>query len=171
MTDLNHTFDAQADFQRYINTHPEMIEDPEELINYILVMKTALESELNEMLQEIGWKPWATSRHINWDAARSELVDSFQFFMNLCFAFKLRADDLVVLHQAKLVKNYARADRGYDGVSEKCAWCGRALDDAFVSCETKVEGTRLGWCFEKNENDPIDRDGFFTQEDLQERKK
>lgn len=164
--DLNAAFGRQADFQRYINAHPEEMDTPE-LIDYIVYMKTALEAELNEMLQEIGWKPWATSRHINREGMKSELVDTFQFFMNLCFAAGMDASELIVRHANKLEINYKRASDGYDGKSGKCAWCGRALDDQYVSCELSSMGLNLGYCSEKAVSH---LDGFFTAEDLENKK-
>jgi hypothetical protein len=166
---LDDVFGRQADFQRHINAHPEDIVEPQEMIDYIIYMKTALEHELAEMLQEIGWKPWATSRHINIEGVKSELVDTFQFFMNLCFAVGLSATELVERHQNKLKINYERANNGYDGKSTKCGWCGRALDDEYVSCEPPGESATMGiaWCSQKNEENP--GDGFFTKEDLEKR--
>jgi hypothetical protein len=169
--DLNSAFGRQADFQRHINSHPESMEDPEERIQYIKDMLLALENEGHEMLQEIGWKPWATSRHINTEGVKSELVDMFQFFMNLCFVANMDAGELIIRHANKLQINYERANTGYDGVSTKCAWCGRALDDKYVSCEgpgaSMVEG--VAYCFQKEQTGG-NRDGFFTQEDLEKRK-
>src|SRR5690606_37354927 len=43
----------------------------------------ALTDEIHEMLGEVGWKPWATARHVNHDLAVKELVDAWHFFMNL----------------------------------------------------------------------------------------
>jgi dUTPase len=163
---LHDTFARQADFQRHIDAHPESMEDPEEKIQYIKDMVYALESELHEMMQEIGWKPWATSRHINYEAAKSELVDTFQFFMNLCFALGMSADELLDRHAEKLKINYSRAGGGYDGVSTKCAWCGRALDDKYVSCETDTPWRGTLYCSEKAKSG----DGFFTAEDLERKK-
>lgn len=145
MPNLHTIFESQALFQRHIKSHPESMEDPEELIQYIKDMVLAAEDELHEMLGEIGWKPWATSRHINRDAVKSELVDTFQFFMNLCFAVGMSADELQFLHTQKLKKNYARANDGYDGVSTKCPVCKRAYDDAFVNCFAETEDMK-GYC-------------------------
>jgi hypothetical protein len=131
---LDSLFQAQAEFQRSINAHPETMEDPEELIQYIKDMRLALEDELAEMFQEIGWKPWASSRHIDYPAARSELRDAFQFFMNLCFALKMGPEELIAGVFEKLEKNYARAEAGYDGVTGKCSGCKRAYDDDAVRC-------------------------------------
>lgn len=162
---LHKSFIAQAQFQRYINAHLGDIDDIEEKINGIVYMKTALEAELNELLQEIGWKPWASSRHINYEAAKSELVDTFQFFMNLCFAVGMTADELLERHAEKLKINYERANGGYDGVSTKCGWCGRALDDKHVSCDSPTSET--GYCALKATETG---DGFFTAKDLEMRK-
>lgn len=164
---LWNTFGAQADFQRHIGAHPEDIEDPQELIDYFIYMKTALDDELHEMIKEIGWKPWATSRHINMEGVKSELVDAFQFFMNLCFAAKMDSNELMIRHAEKLKKNYERAGNGYDGVKGKCAWCGRALDDDYVSCEVSVEGTNFSYCSEKQIE--TQGDGLFTQEEADKR--
>lgn len=162
---LWNTFGNQADFQRHINAHPEDMTDPEELIQYIKDMVLALEDELHEMLQEIGWKPWATSRHINREGMKSELVDVFQFFMNLCFAAGMDSNELLMRHSEKLRVNYKRAEDGYDGKSTKCAWCGRALDDSYVSCELTVTGAMQGTSFCASKQ-ITHNDGFFTQEEL-----
>lgn len=166
---LWNTFGAQADFQRHIGAHPEDIEDPQELIDYIVYMKTALDDELHEMLNETGWKPWATSRHINLEGMKSELVDAFQFFMNLCFAAKMDANELMIRHAEKLQKNYERADNGYDGVSTKCAWCGRALDDTYVLCGRSVDPNKPSYCQQKAQDVEADS-GWFTDVDLELRK-
>jgi len=150
MPNLHTIFEAQAAFQRHINSHPESMEDPEELIQYIKDMVLATEDELHEVLGEVGWKPWATSRHINREAMKSELVDTFQFFMNLCSAVGMSADELMFLHTEKLKKNYARANGNYDGVTTKCPSCKRALDDDNVSCEVNVLGSKLtGYCAQR----------------------
>src|SRR5690606_34705103 len=47
----------------------------EERIEFIRWNVLALTDELHELLQEVGWKPWATSRHVNEPEATGELVD------------------------------------------------------------------------------------------------
>ena len=163
---LHNAFERQADLQRALNNHPEDKVDPEELIQFIKDMVYALEDELHELTAEIGWKPWATSRHVNREGVKSELVDAFQFFMNLCFSVGLSADELLIRHSNKLEVNYKRIQDGYDGVSTKCRWCGRALDDKYVSCELSSMGLNLGYCTEK----AATGDGFFTAEDLENKK-
>lgn len=94
----------------------------------------ALEDELHEALAETGWKPWATSRHINRDAFIGELVDSFHFLMNLMLVVDCSADEFLDKYFVKRGINAARQAAGYDGVTTKCVKCKRALDDVSVAC-------------------------------------
>ncbi|MGB2791292.1 MAG: dUTP diphosphatase [Candidatus Moraniibacteriota bacterium] len=93
----------------------------------------ALTDELHEALAEVGWKPWATSRHVNEAAFKGELVDAFHFFMNLMLAANMDAYDLYFRYVEKRNRNAQRQRDGYDGVSGKCPTCKRALDDSKTS--------------------------------------
>jgi dimeric dUTPase (all-alpha-NTP-PPase superfamily) len=106
-----------------------------EAIDFIKDMHIALTDELHEMLGEVGWKPWATSKHINSEAAKGELVDAWHFFMNLCIVVGLTPDELYSRYKKKREKNIKRQEEGYDGVSTKCPKCKRALDDDAVHCD------------------------------------
>lgn len=131
---LGEMFELQSDLQ--LNTygsHPADI-PTEEKITFIKDMNLALQDELHEFLAETGWKPWATSRHINTEAAQGELVDAFHFFMNLCMAVDLTPDLLYQKYKAKRERNKERQAEGYDGVLGKCPYCKRALDDAGNDC-------------------------------------
>lgn len=108
--------------------------DGEERIQFIKDMILALEDELHEALGEVGWKPWATSRHIHPAAFKGELVDAFHFFMNLMLVVGMDTDELYRLYMAKREKNQARQAVGYDGLTGKCPGCRRALDDEAVTC-------------------------------------
>lgn len=107
----------------------------EERIQFIKDMTLALGDEMSEFLAEIGWKPWATSRHVNEEAAQGELVDMFHFFMNLCMVVNMTPTMLFEKYMLKRQKNADRQAAGYDGVSTKCGNCKRALDDTGVDCE------------------------------------
>jgi hypothetical protein len=94
----------------------------------------ACTDELHEAMNESGWKPWATSNHLNREAFKSELVDAWHFFMNLMLHSGMTADDLYQGYLAKNVKNIQRQADNYDGVSTKCPTCKGAYDDDAVKC-------------------------------------
>lgn len=102
----------------------------------------ALTDELHEALAEVGWKPWATSKHINREAYIAELVDAFHFFMNLLLVVDCTAEEFTAGYFAKRELNAKRQAAGYDGVTGKCDTCHRALDDPAVTC-TDIECTQL----------------------------
>lgn len=96
----------------------------------------ACEDEIHEALAETGWKPWATSRHVNGEAYTKELIDAWHFFMNLmlCGAAALNmsihdyADYFTKKYIEKNIVNQQRQEEGYDGVKDKCIVCHRELD-------------------------------------------
>lgn len=89
--------------------------------------------ELSEATDEVGWKPWATSRHINQPQFNKEMVDAFHFFMNMLLVGNpdLTPSEIVgeftKLYIAKNAVNAQRQEQGYDGVSGKCPKCHRDL--------------------------------------------
>lgn len=118
----------------------------EERIQFIKDMKLALDDELVEFMGEVGWKPWATSRHVNEDAAQGELIDVFLFFINLCLVTNFTPAMFEEKFFEKIQRNLDRQLAGYDGISGKCVRCKRALDDTAVTCYdvSPIEG----WCGE-----------------------
>lgn len=107
----------------------------DERIEFIRWNVLAATAELVEMLDETGWKPWATSRHVNEDAAIGEAVDVLHFVANLLLAFRCSDAELDDRYVTKMDINRARMSSGkYDGVSGKCPTCRRALDDPTVRC-------------------------------------
>jgi hypothetical protein len=86
----------------------------------------------------VGWKPWASSKHINRDAFVSELVDTWQFLMNLFQVVDVTPEELGEKLAAKHKVNWQRIAKEYDGVSDKCPECKRAYDDAHVRCSPGV---------------------------------
>jgi NTP pyrophosphatase (non-canonical NTP hydrolase) len=114
-------------------------------MEYLRTQSLALTDELHEALAETGWKPWATSNHINRDAYAGELADVFIFFMNLMLVADITPSELLALVKEKQTKNAKRQDDGYDGVTTKCPGCKRAYDDDAVKC---FPGSNPGyaWC-------------------------
>lgn len=122
----------------------------------------ALLDEVHEALNEIGWKPWASSRHVNADLVLNELIDALHFWMNLVWSAvgTSTLGDAHVLAQvirdryhAKHEINAARQRDGYDGVSSKCPSCHRELSEVGTE-ETRIGrtptgGLRCGGCKER----------------------
>lgn len=115
----------------------------EERIQFFKEMKLALQDELHEALNEMGWKPWAKSKHFNEEAVQGEIVDAWHFFMNLCLVANMSPELLWAKYMAKRQKNIERQLAGYTGVDEKCPVCKRALDDDAVEC---VKNGPNVWC-------------------------
>lgn len=115
--------------------------DPEAKMDYLRTQFLALEDELHEAMAETGWKPWATSNHINREAFKSELVDAWHFFMNLMLAVGMTADELFHGYVEKSALNRTRQADGYDGVTTKCPGCKRAYDDKAVLCKAATTDT------------------------------
>lgn len=107
----------------------------EDRIEWIRWNVLAATDELHEMLNETGWKPWATSRHVNEKAAGGELVDVLHFVANLLLAVGWEDGTLEDAYVAKMQKNRDRMASGtYDGLTGKCKVCKRALDDVDTLC-------------------------------------
>lgn len=102
-------------------------------MEFIRSMILACTDELHEALNETGWKPWASSNHINMDAYKNELVDAWHFMMNLMIVVDMDADELHARYLEKREKNITRQKDGYDGL-DKCPMCKRAYDDDAVDC-------------------------------------
>ena len=121
-------------------------------------MKLALEAELQEALDEMGWKPWATSRHFKKKAVQGELIDAYHFLMNLMLIAGMNDEMVDEMYMAKRDKNMDRQAEGYDGVSGKCQGCKRALDDAHTICMlvevlwgATGDPIKAGYCWENDE--------------------
>jgi len=123
---------------------PYSITDPVERIQFIKDMSMALQMELGEMLDETGWKPWATSNHVNEEAMQGELADIFLFFINLCMASNASPEVIAEKTLEKMDRNLKRQVDGYDGIAGKCYLCRRALDDVAVDCVRLSDYS--GWC-------------------------
>lgn len=122
---------------------------PDELAEFLTWNVTALNAELGEMLNEVGWKPWAENRYINGPAALKEMVDAFHFFLNILLA--LGAWDLAGppdtaeffddYYKEKNAKNLQRQVDGYDGKKEKCEVCHRDLSEVSEPLQVKCHQT------------------------------
>lgn len=144
---LKQMFNAQRALQiKAYGKDPSDITNPQERIQFIKDMHIAITDELHEALDETGWKPWATSNHVNEEAFKGELVDAWHFFMNLCMIVNMGPEELQERYMKKRQKNFDRQEAGYDGVSTKCPGCGRALDDEAVYCRINIRHPHQVWC-------------------------
>lgn len=135
----------QDELQTKINgISPMHIDGEEAKVEYIRNMTLALLDEMHEALNETGWKPWASSNHINEEAFKNELVDAFHFFMNLMLVVDMTPSELYIRYRRKREKNIKRQDDGYDGL-DKCPSCKRAYDDDAVKC-LPVDTHGIGFC-------------------------
>lgn len=136
MITFQQALEAQLELQKKsFKLDPTELSD-EKKMDFIRWNVLALEDELHEALAETGWKPWATTQHINRDAYVSELVDAFHFLMNLMLIVDCNADEFLTKYAEKRKLNIKRQEDGYDGVTGKCSNCKRALDDVAVLCVT-----------------------------------
>lgn len=106
----------------------------------------AIEDELHEAIAEMGWKPWATSRHLNGPEMLKEMVDAWHFFMNVLLVIggemgwttEQTADEFTKMYIAKNAENIRRQEDGYDGVSSKCPQCHRELTELASGAEKQL---------------------------------
>lgn len=153
MDKLDEIFQRQAELQRdAYGQDPSDLPD-EEKPHFAQWNAFALTDELHEAMAEVGWKPWATSRHINREAYKGELVDALHFFVNMCLVVGITPQELFEGYLAKREKNAQRQAEGYDGLA-KCAYCRRALDDESTKCRPAAEGavTTFAYCDELGAN-------------------
>jgi len=110
----------------------------EERATFVTWNMFAIEDELHEAIAEMGWKPWATSHHLNSDAMLKEMIDAWHFFMNVLLVIAGEqgwtvdqlADEFCKRYIAKNAENLRRQQEGYDGVKSKCPKCKRELSEA-----------------------------------------
>lgn len=133
---LGRMFRQQRIFQQLLDpaNRAPVDRSPGELMSYVRTQALALTDEVHEAMAETGWKPWATSEHINRDAYAGEIADVFIFAINMALAVDMAPSELVKLVTAKQDKNVRRQKDGYDGVSTKCPQCKRAYDDTTTKC-------------------------------------
>jgi dimeric dUTPase (all-alpha-NTP-PPase superfamily) len=124
---LDEIFERQHTLQREKFKDPQRMSRPEAL-EYIRWNVLALTDELHEALQEVGWKPWANSVHINRNEYVGELIDATHFLVNLFLVVGATPLEVYGAYLEKNERNHTRQDKGYDGVSEKCPHCKRELD-------------------------------------------
>lgn len=145
MLETQRAFQQRVADNQWVYTFPAGPDGCPERINEFKDMVMALQDELHEALAEIGWKPWAESRHFNVEAVQGELVDAWCFLMSLMLLAGLDAPTLYQKYMTKMAINHKRQDNGYDGIAGKCPSCRRAYDDPAVRC-TGPDADGNEWC-------------------------
>lgn len=113
----------------------------EQFANYVSMNVLAAHAELSEVLQEVGWKPWADPRGwVNREGVLKECVDTAHFLANVLSAIGVSDDEWEAAYQAKQQVNRERQAVGYDGVSGKCPHCKRSYDDGIKCVPGKCVG-------------------------------
>lgn len=135
MTTYSDLIAAQRDLQlRLGNDIAGMTID--ERIEFIRMNVLACTDELHEALGEVGWKSWASSRHINEMSFFGELRDAWQFLTNMMLIVEPDPERLSELFVTSLMQklkvNHARVG-SYDGITTKCVGCSRALEDVTIT--------------------------------------
>lgn len=130
---LEHIMELQEDYQEFMYGGKPKDLALNAKIDAFKTMFIALVCELVETMDEVGWKPWATSRFINVAKAKGEVVDQLHFVMNEALLLGMTADELYKKYVEKNERNRARQRDGYSGVDEKCITCARDLQDVKIA--------------------------------------
>lgn len=122
--------ELQASLQRAIG-----VGDPKDLgptparMYFVLWNMWALADELHEAMDEMPWKPWATSTRFDRKAVIREIVDAMHFLANILRVVDCTGAELTTEYLRKNLVNLQRQTKGYDGKTGKCGACGRELSD------------------------------------------
>lgn len=104
---------------------------------YIAEDVLALEDELHEALDNVGWKSWAKEKGIiDRKQYLGEIVDGLFFWLNLANVAGASADEIEQIYVAKHARNmerYARGTEGYSMVEGKCPGCHRDHGDIYAA--------------------------------------
>lgn len=139
MDRLAQLIDAQRALQLALGFDVKKMSDAER-VQYIHANATNAMLEVGEALGEVNWKPWSSGAEVHEEAYFGELRDAWQHLTNLMLAAYPWAspEQLAALLSDKVYEkhiiNYERIRTGYDGRSNKCSRCKRALDDVAVTC-------------------------------------
>lgn len=138
--DLQRMMDRQRELQLALGGSHPSDRPPADQMNYLREMVLACTDELHEALTETGWKTWASTDHIHRDAYLAELIDAWQFLMNLFSLVNATATEIEHKLEIKHAINWARHRSGtYAANGEgKCPNCKRAMDDPAVKCNGTV---------------------------------
>jgi len=102
---LKKIFEKQQELQEHLGTEYNQ--------EFITTMTVAAIDELLEALRETPWKPWKKNQVHNKQRVKEELADALHFFVNLCLANDITAEELFSEYMYKNKENKKRKDEGY----------------------------------------------------------
>ncbi|NLX83781.1 MAG: dUTPase [Clostridiales bacterium] len=70
----------------------------------------AMLSEMAELLDEVNFKWWKNEKPLNEPALKEELVDILHFFLSMCLAAGLDAEEMYRIYLKKNEENFARQE-------------------------------------------------------------
>ncbi len=117
---LEDLFDMQNKLQRAYGNDIANFDPITQRPQFIKDMVLALTDELHELLNRIPWKPWKVYKTGDFlpegdelKEIKMEIVDILHFFINICSAFNMPAQELYDYYISKNKENLDRIDRGY----------------------------------------------------------
>lgn len=130
---LDHIMSLQEEYQAVLYGMRPMDLPLDLKIDAFKTMFIALVCEQVETMDEVGWKPWATSRFINVEKAQGEVIDQLHFVMNQALLLGMTPSMVYDKYCEKQERNRGRQRDGYTGVTEKCIVCHRDVVDVQVA--------------------------------------
>lgn len=118
--DLADIFAKQLELNQKINPQfAEDIKDPELRKRLFFQFELAMRQESAEAIDSLSWK-WWKKMDDNWDNVKIELVDILHFWVSMCMAAGMTAQDVTDLYFKKNELNHQRQEQGYkEGTYDK----------------------------------------------------
>jgi len=81
---------------------------PQSLQEWVLKYTIAIESEIDEVRKEVGWKWWKKQEDIDVEKLHEEVSDLWFFLIALTICVGMGADDIFKAYEKKREENFAR---------------------------------------------------------------
>lgn len=108
MDKLDRIFELQKAFNDELVERRGLKDIPME--KWIQMQTLATISELSELLDEVNFKWWKNPKPVNEKALKEELVDILHFFLSMCLAAGMDAEEIHRLYLEKNRENVARQE-------------------------------------------------------------
>lgn len=107
MTEINHLWDTQKDFQKYFYKPEDLT--LEEKIAWTKEFCLCAHQELAEVLQSVDWKSYHLyDKEYSTEHLKEEIVDVVKFVVNLCIVWGVSPEEFVTIFDIKSEKVKAR---------------------------------------------------------------